>query len=139
MSLHYAVLLLGSNIGDTRLNIETAINELINIKCVILKKSEFLYTKPVEFDSSNIFCNIAASINTHFSPIQLLENIKYIEHKMGRISDSSISGKYEDRIIDIDIVTFEGLKFKSEKLEIPHHKHLYEREFSIGLIQELYN
>jgi 2-amino-4-hydroxy-6-hydroxymethyldihydropteridine diphosphokinase len=55
---------------------------------------------------------------------------------MGRTKDSSASGGYSDRIIDIDIIKYNDLKFRSEKLEIPHQKHLYEREFSKILLKD---
>ena len=34
----------------------------------------------------------------------------------------------KDRIIDIDIVEFGNIRFYSQKLMIPHLKHLYEKE-----------
>ncbi|MCU7618064.1 2-amino-4-hydroxy-6-hydroxymethyldihydropteridine diphosphokinase [Chryseobacterium sp. PBS4-4] len=135
MSQHKVVLLLGSNIGDKKNNIDAALDKLKNVG-EILKNSEYLTSAPVEFVSSNNFCNIATIIFTHFSPIQLLNYIKKIEAEMGRINDSKISGGYADRIIDIDIVKFNDLKFTSERLEIPHKKHLYEREFSKILLKD---
>jgi len=55
---------------------------------------------------------------------------------MGRVNDSAISGGYTDRIIDIDIIKYDELKFTSERLEIPHKKHLFEREFSKILLKD---
>lgn len=136
MSQHHAVLLLGSNLGDRKKNIETALEKISHSAGNILKISEFLITEPVEFVSSNIFCNIATLISTHYSPIQLIDHIKRIEAEMGRINDSRASGGYADRIIDIDIVKFDELNFVSEKLELPHKKHLFEREFSKILLKD---
>ncbi|VEE08129.1 2-amino-4-hydroxy-6-hydroxymethyldihydropteridinepyrophosphokinase [Chryseobacterium gleum] len=93
-------------------------------------------SEPVEFASSNIFCNIATVIFTDLSPIQLLDCIKNIEVEMGRINDSKVSGGYTDRIIDIDIIKYNELNFKSERLEIPHKKHLFERDFSRVLLKD---
>lgn len=135
MSQHKVVLLLGSNIGDKKNNLGTAL-EAIGRKAEILKISEYLTSEPVEFVSSNIFCNIATIIFTHLSPIQLLNFIKKIETEMGRINDSSITGDYTDRIIDIDIVKYDELKFTSKRLEVPHRKHLFEREFSKILLKD---
>ncbi|MDQ1160868.1 2-amino-4-hydroxy-6-hydroxymethyldihydropteridine diphosphokinase [Chryseobacterium sp. SORGH_AS 447] len=136
MSQHKVVLLLGSNLGDQKKNLETAIKKLEEGGNEILKISEFLTSEPVEFASSNIFCNIALIIFTDLSPIRLLDQIKSIEMEMGRVNDSKVSGGYTDRVIDIDIVTFNGLKFSSERLEIPHQKHLFEREFSRILLKD---
>lgn len=135
MSQHKVVLLLGSNIGDKKNNLDTALEGLKEIGD-ILQNSEYLTSNPVEFVSSNNFCNIATIIFTHFSPIQLLNNIKKIEIEMGRVNDSKISGGYTDRIIDIDIIKYNELKFTSERLEIPHKKHLFEREFSKILLKK---
>ncbi|WP_018674632.1 2-amino-4-hydroxy-6-hydroxymethyldihydropteridine diphosphokinase [Riemerella columbina] len=137
MSQKEVILLLGSNLGDTKKNIETAI-QLINNKIGIIKKrSFFLKTEPVEFVSNNIFSNIALSINTDLSPIQILKQIKDIEIVMGRTQDSSILGEYKDRIIDIDIVMIGKIRFKSILLTIPHQKHLFTREFSKILIDQI--
>lgn len=137
MSHHNAVLLLGSNIGDQKKNLELAIQELIKKNIFITSQSEFLYSEPVEFASCNIFCNIALNIEVDVSPIQLLNIIKEIEQKMGRITDSGDSRNYTDRIIDIDIVTYNNIAFSSRRLEIPHSRHLYEREFSQKLLESL--
>ncbi|WP_294297799.1 2-amino-4-hydroxy-6-hydroxymethyldihydropteridine diphosphokinase [uncultured Chryseobacterium sp.] len=136
MSHHKVVLLLGSNLGDRKKNLETAINKIEEGGNQILKISEFLTSEPVEFASSNIFCNIALIIFTDLSPIRLLEQIKSIEAEMGRVNDSKISGGYTDRVIDIDIVTFNWLNFSCERLEVPHRKHIFEREFSKILLKD---
>lgn len=136
MSQHKAVLLLGSNIGEKKNNIDLALGKIAEAN-FILKKGEYLTSEPVEFASSNNFCNIAVIIFTHLSPINLLDYVKNIEIQMGRTADSKVSGEYKDRIIDIDIVTYDNVKFTSERLEIPHKKHLFEREFSKILLENL--
>ena len=134
MSQHLVTLLLGSNLGDPKKNIEIAIKCIEDKIGSIEKKTDLLYTQPVEFVSKNIFCNIALIIKTQFSPIRLLHALKIIEHEMGREDDTLISKVYEDRIIDIDIVLFDNLRFWSNRLQIPHQKHLFQREFSRKLL-----
>ncbi|MBV8327864.1 2-amino-4-hydroxy-6-hydroxymethyldihydropteridine diphosphokinase [Chryseobacterium sp.] len=136
MSKHKVILLLGSNLGDQKKNLELALQKISDSGNEISQMSEFLMSDPVEFVSSNIFCNIAVVIFTHLSPIQLLEFIKKIEVDMGRINDSKVSGGYSDRLIDIDIITYNELNFRSERLEIPHNKHLFERDFSRILLKD---
>jgi 2-amino-4-hydroxy-6-hydroxymethyldihydropteridine diphosphokinase len=65
-----------------------------------------------------------------------LKEIKNIEKEMGRAQDSSVVGGYIDRIIDIDIVNLEMI-IQSKILEIPHKKHLFERDFSKVLLEEI--
>ncbi|WP_426481761.1 2-amino-4-hydroxy-6-hydroxymethyldihydropteridine diphosphokinase [Chryseobacterium sp. R2ACT005] len=136
MSQHKVVLLLGSNLGEQKKNVELALKKLKDAGNNISQTSEYLMSEPVEFASSNIFCNIAAIIFTPLSPIQLLYCIKNIEVEMGRINDSKVSGGYTDRIIDIDIIKYNELNFQSERLEIPHKKHLFERDFSRVLLKD---
>ena len=135
--MYNVVLLLGSNLGSAENNILLALSELENRVGKIIKKTKISKTLPVEYDSDNVFCNIAVSMQTAHSPIKLLDEIKKIETEMGRIHDSKFFREYRDRIIDIDIVTYEGLVFSSDRLEIPHHKHLYDRDFSRKLLDEL--
>ena len=130
------VLLLGSNIGDAKEHILIAISKLEKMGRVI-KRSGILKTFPVEFDSLNIFCNIAVIFETEYSPIKLLNAIKNIEKEMGRERDSSVYGEYRDRIIDIDIVMYDDIIYSCERLNIPHHRHLILREFSRKLLKEI--
>ena len=137
MSLHYVVLLLGSNLGDTKSNLNQAIAKIENCLGKIIKTSEMIETQPIEFESSNVFTNMALVLVTSHSPCELLKKIKIIEKDMGRNYDSMVLGKYEDRIIDIDIVTFNGIIYDSKKLKIPHTKHLLGREFSRKILESL--
>ncbi len=137
MSQHIAILLLGSNIGSKEKNINTALEKLESAGCKILSHTKFLETKPVEFDSCNNFCNIATSISTQFSPIKLLHLIKKIERELGRTEDTTVIGKYSDRLIDIDIVSYNNLTYSAKKLQIPHLKHLNDRLFSKQLLNDL--
>ena len=135
--MYNVVLLLGSNLGNAENNILSTLSELEKRVGKIIKKTKILRTLPVEYDSDNVFCNIAVSMQTAHSPIKLLDEIKKIETEMGRIHDSKLFGEYRDRIIDIDIVAYEGLVFSCDRLEIPHYKHLYDRDFSRKLLDEL--
>ena len=135
--MYNVVLLLGSNLGNAENNILSALSELEKRVGKIIKQTKILQTLPVEYDSDNVFCNIAVSMQTAHSPIKLLDEIKKIESEMGRIHDSKFFGEYRDRIIDIDIVSYEGIVFSCDRLEIPHHKHLYDRDFSRKLLDEL--
>ncbi|MNK61251.1 2-amino-4-hydroxy-6-hydroxymethyldihydropteridine pyrophosphokinase [compost metagenome] len=137
MSHNCVVLLLGSNINNPENNIQIALKKIDENIGAILNKSELITSKPVEFDSSNNFCNIAIRIKTQISPIKLLDKLKEIERSMGRTKDSSHFGAYQDRIIDIDLILYNDIKFISRRLVIPHYKNLFERDFAIGIINEV--
>jgi len=137
MSYNDVVLLLGSNINNPEKNIEIALEKIENQAGSILIKSELLITKPVEFESYNNFCNIAIKLKTQLSPISLLSELKGIEKNMGRTRDSADFGAYQDRIIDIDIILYNNIKFISKRLIIPHYKNLYQRDFAKRLINNV--
>ncbi|RRQ46290.1 2-amino-4-hydroxy-6-hydroxymethyldihydropteridine diphosphokinase [Chryseobacterium sp. SC28] len=137
MSSNSVVLLLGSNIDNPENNIKTALIQIENKVGQIYQKSKLIITEPVEFDSYNNFCNIAIQIKTQFSPIRLLDALKQIEVEMGRVQDSSYFEEYRDRIIDIDIILYNSLKFISKRLIIPHSRNLLQRDFAKGIISEV--
>lgn len=137
MSYNSVVLLLGSNINNPEKNIQIALQKIEIEVGSILKNSELITSEPVEFESYNNFCNIAVQLKTQFSPIALLGQLKKIEREMGRTRDSLDFGSYQDRIIDIDIILYNNIKFISNKLIIPHQKNLYERDFAREIINEI--
>lgn len=137
MSQHYVVLLLGSNLGNKKNNIQEALMHIESSVGSIIKKSEQIDTLPVEFNSENNFVNIAVSVETDLSPIKLLNKIKEIENKMGRLADTTQTSQYCDRIIDIDIVLFDHLRFESKKLQIPHPRNFSERIFARELVGQV--
>ncbi|MEC5393771.1 2-amino-4-hydroxy-6-hydroxymethyldihydropteridine diphosphokinase [Bergeyella sp. RCAD1439] len=137
MSNNNVVLLLGSNLGDPKKNLQEAKKQIQKHIGPILKESQILETRPVEFASSNNFHNFALVTSTSLSPMALLKTIKTIEYAMGRKRDSASLGGYTDRLIDIDIVRYSGLVYASPTLKIPHRKHCFEREFSKILLKEL--
>lgn len=137
MSQHTVTLLLGSNLGNPEANLQIAQKLISSEIGEILTKSKILHSEAVEFVSNYNFCNIAMVLKTQFSPLKLLNLIKKIELEMGRTADSAVTKGYTDRIIDIDIVLFNDLKFESKRLQIPHLKHLYQREFSRTLLESI--
>lgn len=137
MSQQTAILLLGSNIGDRKYYLNKALAEIKNSIGTVNYITNIIETAPVEFCSLNKFLNFAVHIDTKLSPITLLKNIKLIESEMGRKCDTNVTRQYTDRLIDIDIVTFGNIFFKNKFLQIPHVKHLYERDFSKELIKQV--
>ena len=64
MSQHLVTLLLGSNLDLPERNIDIAISKIEDEIGSVVERSEILHTKPVEFVSNNIFCNIALLMGT---------------------------------------------------------------------------
>ncbi|MCX8033876.1 MAG: 2-amino-4-hydroxy-6-hydroxymethyldihydropteridine diphosphokinase [Thermodesulfovibrio sp.] len=125
-------LLLGSNLGDRAKNIEIAISELKNCGLTISRRSSFYNTSPWGYKEQPEFLNIAIECFTSLSPFALLEEIKKIEKKMGR-KDTI---RYGPRIIDIDIIFYNNLILKTDKLIIPHPL-MHKRDFVLKPLCEI--
>ena len=110
------ILSLGSNIGDKKSNLETAINE-INKFSTIKKVSSIYQSDPILLKDQENFFNLVLEIEYKKSPIELLETTKDVERRMGRKK----TVKYGPRIIDIDIVFFNNQIINSKDLVIPHY------------------
>ena len=58
-------------------------------------------------------------VETNQSPEQVLKTVLNIEKSLGRVRKNN---KWSSRIIDIDILFYNNLVYKSNLLIIPHHK-----------------
>ncbi|MFV0142215.1 2-amino-4-hydroxy-6-hydroxymethyldihydropteridine diphosphokinase [Empedobacter falsenii] len=122
-------MLLGTNLGDKKNNLETAKN-LINKEVGNIKKeSNILENKAEGFTTDNLFLNQKIEINTSYSPFEILKKIKDIEQKMGRIYFKPKENEsYVDRLIDIDILFYNKVLVNCNYLKIPHPQN-YSRDF----------
>ena len=128
---------LGSNLGNRQQNLTDAIARLstvlhnITTSSILNNKAMLLPGSPKEWDIDFLNCVIVGESN--LKPKQLLQEIKSIEHEMGREPKE----KWEPRLIDIDILTYDDLYFATENLIIPHPG-LLQRDFAIGLLAEIW-
>ena len=123
---------LNSNFGTRYDNITIAISILINSKLKILRISNFYETPSYPNQNHPKFLNVGILVNFDENYYELIKKIKFTEKKMGRIK----SKKNDPRIIDIDIIDFNGLLLDSDKLILPHPKaHL--RNFVLYPILEI--
>lgn len=121
MSQNKVILLLGTNLGDKKNNLNTAKQYIIKEVGEIKKESNVLINKAEDFTSNNLFYNQKIEILTQLNPFEILKAIKLIENKIGRIYTTPIPNEvHTDRLIDIDILNFNCLLLVSEKLTIPH-------------------
>lgn len=126
------VLSLGSNIGDRQSKLETAIQQLKELPCVLKKKSAVYETAAWGNTDQPSFYNQVIEIETELEPGTLMENILVIEQTMGRIR----SRKWEPRIIDIDILFINDASIDTAVLQVPH-PHLHERRFVLEPLFEI--
>ena len=136
MSKNRVTLLLGTNLGDRKINLEEAIRYIENRVGDIFSKSKINETKPMGFTANMDFYNQIIQANTKLSPVKLLKTIKEIEQNMGRVYTKPKDGeKYTSRVIDIDILFYNDINYRSSKLTLPH-KQVYEREFVKDMLAE---
>ena len=121
--MHRVYLGLGSNIGETRKNIEKALM-LLEEKLKILKRSSFYETEPVGYKDQAWFLNIVIEAQTELNPHELLEFTQSIENGMKRVK-TIINGP---RNIDVDLLLYDDIEIDSENLTIPHPR-MKERNF----------
>tara|TARA_Y100000768_G_scaffold381021_1_gene359045 strand:- start:408 stop:923 length:516 start_codon:yes stop_codon:yes gene_type:complete len=126
----------GSNLnsihGSRFDNITVAINLLIQSKLKVFKISSFYETPSYPNKNYPKFLNVGILADFSNNYIDLLRSIKRIEKKIGRIK----SKKNDPRVIDLDIIDFNGFIEDSTALTLPHPKsHL--RNFVLYPIQEI--
>ena len=122
---------LGSNIGNRENNLKLALKELSEI--LRIKKISSIYeTEPLLYQKQDNFLNIVVEVSYFDEAESLLINIKDIEKKMGR----KTTFRFCPRIIDIDILFFNGQEINDESLTIPH-KEWKNRLFVIAPLYEV--
>ena len=113
---------IGSNLaskhGSKSDNISLAVNLLINSRVKINKISNFYETPSYPNQSFPKFLNVGIIVHYNNSYLDLLNETKKIEKKLGRIK----AVKNNPRIIDIDIIDFNSKIIDNEQLILPHPK-----------------
>lgn len=126
--MHTAYLGLGSNLGDGKANLDKSLEMLAERVGEIVAVSTNMESEPWGFKSTNRFTNGAVAVKTELSPIELLDATQAIEREMGRTHKHKPGEPYTDRIIDIDILLYDDLQIKTDRLIIPH-PHIENRDF----------
>lgn len=124
---------LGSNIGDRKHSISTASGSINNTIGKIINSSSFYETEPWGFNDENFFLNQCIIVETTLTPENVLKELLAIEKKMGRTRE----GKgYASRIIDLDILFYDGMISETPQLIIPHPV-LHKRRFVLMPLAEI--
>ena len=129
-----AVIALGTNLGNRIENINTAVRAIARLSGVEIKKASGVYeTEPVDCEEGDRFYNAAILVETDVSPALLLGECLGIEAAMGRVREK----RNAPRIIDLDLILYDGFKSESFELTLPHPRAL-ERAFVMAPLLELY-
>lgn len=124
---------LGSNVGDSLQNLDAALQALeVSPGLILVRVSGCYETEPLGDIQQPPFVNMAAEIETDYSPLELLEVLKRIEAELGR----GPSHRWGPRTIDIDIVLAENQVVDTERLTVPH-KEFRNRAFVLVPLAEI--
>ena len=114
-----AFLALGSNLGDTDRNLQTALEKIAENIGTLSAVSSVYVSEAWGYQSENSFLNQVVKVETELPPLDLLKAAQAIEKQMGRRRRKNTT-RYQDRIIDIDIILYDDLIYQSDELTIPH-------------------
>ena len=114
---HQVYIGVGSNLGNKKDNFLEALERLAKLPDTKILKESSLYESEPLGDSKDWYVNGAIEIETKFKPDMLLKKFKNIERAMGR---KKVKKRWGARIIDLDILLYNGLVLKKKNLHIPH-------------------
>lgn len=121
----------GTNLGDRRANLAAA--QIAVSEFVIIQKTSRVYeTAPWGITDQPDFLNQAWEVTTVLPPLELLRRLKAVETVLGR----KPSVRFGPRLIDIDILLYSNLMFRSADLVIPHPR-ISERAFVLAPLADL--
>lgn len=122
---------LGANLGDRITSLNKALSALGRFG-TIRKKSAFYRTEPYGMAGQPPFINLVCSFDCGLRPQRLLRKIKQIELESGRTRTT----RWGPRVIDIDILDWNGEAVRSEVLTLPHAE-LEKRAFVLIPLSEI--
>ena len=129
-----AVIGIGANLGDRMDTIEKAVRAISLLPGTKIQKYSNIYeTEPVGYADQPKFLNCAIEVDTNLSPRALLGACLGIEAAFGR--ERTI--KNGPRVLDLDIIIYDGVKSDSFELSLPHPRAL-ERAFVLLPLQDLF-
>lgn len=130
-----AVVALGSNLCEREENLQNAIIALKKLPVTAVEEISSIYeTKPFQPpDCQDDYLNCCVKLQTELSPEMLLGACLGIESAMGRERPF----KNAARIIDIDLLLYQGVSIDVAHLTLPHHR-IKERAFVMVPLSDLY-
>jgi 2-amino-4-hydroxy-6-hydroxymethyldihydropteridine diphosphokinase len=121
----------GTNLGDRKANLAAA-QAAVSEFAIIQKTSRVYETAPWGMTDQPDFLNQVWEVTTALPPLELLRRLKAVETVLGR----KPSARYGPRLIDIDILLYSNLLFRSADLVIPHPR-ISERAFVLAPLADL--
>ncbi|MBI5286753.1 MAG: 2-amino-4-hydroxy-6-hydroxymethyldihydropteridine diphosphokinase [Deltaproteobacteria bacterium] len=124
---------IGSNLGDKIENCKKAVKELAGHAGIRVVKASSLYTtEPWGYVDEDWFVNCVVQVETPLDPYSLLRTTQLIEDRLGRKRGGSVG----PRVIDLDILLYDGVVLETDELTIPHPL-LHKRRFVLTPLAEI--
>lgn len=128
---------LGSNIGDRRALLETAVARIEAALGVNCRRSAVIESEPWGYNSPNRFLNLGISIDAgEMTPFELHRLLQKIQSEISAEPHRTASGAYADRAIDIDLICMEQIVIDTAALTLPHPR-MHLREFVLRPLAQL--
>ena len=130
--MNQVFLQLGSNVGDREQLLFDATTIITDKIGTVVSKSKVYESTPWRVEAQENYLNQIVKIETGFTPEETLQFALDIEEELGRVRVE----KWGERLIDIDIIFFNNEIIETSDLCIPH-KHMHERNFVLGPLNEI--
>jgi 2-amino-4-hydroxy-6-hydroxymethyldihydropteridine diphosphokinase len=131
-----AFIALGSNLGDSRQILLTALTRLQNFSDALILKSSLWQTTPVDCPpGSPPFANAVAGLVSRAgeTPESLLQKLRELEAEFGRQPKKILN---EPRPLDLDLIAFGKEVRHSPELTLPHPR-AHQRRFVLQPLSEI--
>ena len=130
-----ALLGLGGNLGDVQSTLDQAVAVMCDGHAVrLVARSSDYRTAPWGVTDQPPFVNLALIVGTTLTPRGLLDRALRVEAMFGR--DRAREQRWGPRILDIDIIAFDGLELHEDGLTLPHPR-VFERAFVLAPLAEI--
>ncbi len=123
---------LGANLGDPAENLRRAVAALRDAGVAFDALSSLYATAPWGVTDQPDFVNACALARTRLAPLDLLDLLKSVERALGREE----TRRWGPRIIDIDLLFYDDLNWRDDRLVLPHPG-LLERAFVLVPLAEI--
>ena len=128
-----AYLGIGSNIGDKAAMLDAAVAGLAARPGIrITARSRDYRTPPWGDTDQDWFLNGALAVETALDPHGLLDACLAVEKELGRVRER----RWGPRVIDIDVLSYEGATVADERLILPH-RFVRQRAFVLVPLAEI--
>lgn len=128
-----AYLALGSNLGDRRAFLQSALDGLARAPGVrVVAVSRLYETSPVGGPPQEAYLNAAVAIDTELDPHALLGLAQRLEHAAARVRGE----RWGPRTLDVDVLVYDELEIDTPELTVPHPR-MWERGFVLAPLRDV--